>query len=48
VYELAKEAGMKSKELAEKLIELGYDIKSFSSAVDGETADKIRNEVLGQ
>jgi len=48
VYELAKEAGMKSKELAEKLIELGYDIKSFSSAVDGETADKIRDEVLGQ
>src|SRR5210317_1986905 len=33
VYELAKEAGMKSKELADKLIELGYDIKNFSSAV---------------
>ena len=47
VYDLAKEAGMKSTELAEKLIELGYDIKGFSSSVDSETADKIRDEVLG-
>jgi N utilization substance protein A len=47
VYELAKEAGMKSKELADKLIELGYDIKGYSSSVDGETAEKIRQEVLG-
>ena len=48
VYELAKEAGIKSKELADKLIELGYEIKGFNSSVDGETADKIRQEVLGQ
>ena len=48
VYELAKEAGMKSKELADKLIELGYDVKGYSSSVDGETADKIREEVFGQ
>ncbi len=47
VYELAKEAGMKSKELAGKLIELGYDIKGYSSSVDGDTAEKIRREVLG-
>ncbi len=46
VYELAKEAGMNSKELAQKLIELGYDIKGYSSAVDFETAAKIRKEVL--
>jgi hypothetical protein len=46
VYELAKEAGMKSTELADKLIELGYDIKGYNSTVDGETAAKIRNEVL--
>ena len=38
---------MKSKELAGKLIELGYDIKGYSSSVDGDTADKIRREVLG-
>jgi N utilization substance protein A len=47
VYELAKEADMKSKELADKLIELGYDIKGYSSSVDSETAEKIRQEVLG-
>ena len=47
VYQLAKEAGMKSTELAEKLIELGYEIKGFNSAVDPETAAKIREEVLG-
>jgi len=48
VYELAKEADMKSTELADKLIELGYDIKGYNSTVDGETADKIRNEVLNR
>jgi len=48
VSELAKEAGMKSKEFADKLIQLGYEIKSYRSSVDGETADKIRQEVLGQ
>ena len=46
VYELAKEAGMASKVLAEKLIELGYDIKGHSSTVDEETAMKIRTTVL--
>jgi N utilization substance protein A len=48
VSELAKEAGMKSKEFADKLIQRGYEIKSYRSSVDGETADKIRQEVLGQ
>ena len=46
VYELAKEAGMSSKALTDKLIELGFDIKGHSSAVDDETAEKIRNTVL--
>jgi len=46
IYELAKEAGMKSTDLAEKLIELGYDIKGYNSTVDGPTAAKIRAEVL--
>jgi len=46
VYELAKEAGMAGKALAEKLIGLGYDIKGHSSTVDDETALKIRKEVL--
>ncbi|PHR30111.1 MAG: translation initiation factor IF-2 [Desulfotalea sp.] len=46
VYELAKEAGMSSKALTDKLIDLGYDIKGHSSSVDDETAEKIRNTVL--
>ena len=47
IYELAKEADMNSKELADKLIELGYDIKGYNSTVDLETAAKIRHDVLG-
>jgi N utilization substance protein A len=47
IYELAKEADVKSKELADRLIDLGYDIKGLNSSVDSETADKIRKEVLG-
>ncbi|MEN8188813.1 MAG: translation initiation factor IF-2 [Thermodesulfobacteriota bacterium] len=46
IYELAKEAGMASKVLAEKLIEEGFDIKGHSSTVDEETADRIRKTVL--
>ncbi|MCP3889637.1 MAG: translation initiation factor IF-2 [Desulfobulbaceae bacterium] len=46
VYELAKEAGMSSKALTEKLVELGYDIKGHSSSVDDDTAEKIRSTVL--
>ncbi len=46
VYELAKEAGMSSKALADKLIEQGYDIKGHSSTVDEETAEKIRTTML--
>lgn len=48
IYELAKEAGVKSKELADKLIELGYPIKSHSSTVDEDTAEDIRRKVLGK
>lgn len=47
VYELAKEAGLKSKELADKLIELGYPITSHSSTVDDDTAADIRRKVFG-
>lgn len=47
VYELAKEAGFKSKELADKLIALGYPIKSHSSTVDEATAAEIRRKVFG-
>jgi translation initiation factor IF-2 len=47
IYDLAKEAGMKSTELADKLIDLGYKIKGHSSTVEDEVADEIRRNVLG-
>ena len=46
IYELAKEAGMSSKALADKLIAGGYDIKGHSSTVDDDTAEKIRKTML--
>ena len=46
IYELAKEAGMESKVLAEQLIELGYNIKSHSSTVEDTVADEIRSKIL--
>ncbi len=46
IYELAKEAGMSSKALADKLVEHGYDIKGHSSTVDEDTAARIRKDVL--
>ncbi|HHB76751.1 MAG TPA: translation initiation factor IF-2, partial [Desulfobulbus sp.] len=48
IYELAKEAGLKSKELADKLIALGYPIKGHSSTVDEDMAAEIRRKVFGQ
>ncbi len=48
IYELAKEAGLKSKELADKLIAMGYPIKGLSSTVDNDMAAEIRRKVLGK
>lgn len=47
IFELANEAGMKSKDLADRLKKLGYPIKGFSSTVDEEMAADIRRRVLG-
>jgi len=47
IYELAKESGLKSKELADKLIALGYPIKSHSSTVDDDMAEEIRRKFIG-
>ncbi len=47
IYDLAKEADMKSTELADKLIDLGYDVKGHSSSVEDHVADEIRRNVLG-
>ncbi|EKD37699.1 MAG: translation initiation factor IF-2, partial [uncultured bacterium] len=46
VYELAKETGMSSKALTDRLVEMGFEIKGHSSTIDDETAEKIRNTVL--
>jgi len=48
VYELAKEAGLKSKELADKLIAMGYPIASHSSSVDDCMAADIRSNANGE
>jgi translation initiation factor IF-2 len=45
VYVLAKEAGMEGKELAEKLVEMGYDVKSHSSSLDEADADEVRQKL---
>ena len=46
IYELAKEVGMGSKELTDKLIGLGFDVKGPSSTVDDTTAAKIRGTIV--
>ena len=48
IYELAKEAGFKSKELAGKLATMGYPNKGSSTAFDEEVAAEIRRKVLGK
>ncbi len=45
VYALAKEAGMDSKEMAEKLMDMGYDVKSHSSTLEEDVADEIRQKL---
>lgn len=45
VYALAKEAGMDSKEMAEKLMAMGYDVKSHSSTLEDEVADEVRQKL---
>lgn len=42
VYELAKEAGLDSKELTAQLIEMGYSVKAYNSTLDEETAAEVR------
>jgi translation initiation factor IF-2 len=45
VYTLAEEAGIEGKELAEKLIDMGYDVKSHSSSLDEAVADEVRQKL---
>ena len=48
VYDLAKEVGLKSKDLADKLIAMGYPIANLSSSVDDEMAADIRKKIKGE
>ena len=44
VYALAKEAGMEGKDMADKLIEMGYDVTSHSSSLDESVANEVREK----
>jgi translation initiation factor IF-2 len=48
VYELAKEVGLKSKDLADKLIAMGYPIANLSSSVDDKMAAHIRKKIKSE
>src|SRR5438270_5319994 len=43
VHEVAKELGVTSKELIEKLRGMGVEVKSHSSTIDDEVAAQLRN-----
>jgi translation initiation factor IF-2 len=45
IYELAKQLGIESKELIEKLKILNFPVKSHMSSVDSETAEIIKHEI---
>ena len=46
VHEIATELGIKSKEVVDKAIEMGIDVKTASSSVSMEEAEKIMNFVM--
>lgn len=46
IYELAKELGLDSKDLLEKLRQMNFPVKNHMSAVDADTADIIKQEIL--
>jgi translation initiation factor IF-2 len=48
IYDLAREAGLKSKDLADRLAAMGYPVKSPSSTIDSEMAAEIRRKVLSK
>lgn len=45
IYDLAKEFGLKSKELADKLVAMGFPITSHSSSVEDDMAADIRKKL---
>jgi len=47
VYELAKELGLESKKLVEKLTAGGMDVKNYMSTLDEQSAVRARDIVSG-
>ena len=47
VHELAKELGWESKELVERLVQDGFDVKSHQSTLDDEQVKDIKERLLG-
>ncbi|MCL2340507.1 MAG: translation initiation factor IF-2 N-terminal domain-containing protein, partial [Proteobacteria bacterium] len=47
IYDLAKEFGLKSKELADRLVAMGFAVTSPSSSVDDDVATAIRRKLRG-
>ena len=48
VYDLAREFGMKGKELADRLVELGYAVASHSSTLEDDMVADIRRKMGGE
>ncbi len=48
VYELAKEFGVESKAVMQKLVEMGDFVRSASSTIEAPTVLKLREEFTGQ
>jgi translation initiation factor IF-2 len=46
VHEIAKELGIKSKEVVDKATEMGLEVKTASSGVSPEEAEKIMNYIM--
>ncbi len=46
VHEIATELGIKSKEVVDKAIEMGIEVKTASSGVSPEVAEKIMNYIM--
>jgi len=46
IHEIAKELGIKSKEVVEKATDIGLDVKSASSAIGSDEAETLMNFVL--
>ena len=47
VYEIAKELGVPNKDLLSKLSSMGVEVKSHSSTVTPDVAEKLRSSIKG-